>query len=505
MTQVTGQKWSERTLVDDLDLARNYRLGLLDPLETDAADRSKLITAYNLLREGMLTRRSDYILTARDRGNFIIASGSNALEFTLPDINGTTVEVGWSVYLINNSSATLTISTDGRDVIDGSSTREVPSGEAIRVLAVSRATWTVIVDTEQGSGGSGPDGIPDAPAHTSEVKKYALQVPANSGPETWVDAGGAAVDQTARDAAAVAKSTADSAQTDATANFRQIESTLRTANNAVSTANDARTIAERAQLDADTIIEVNEDFTVGETTARNMNISIQHPLNAYRTANTVAVSVQGQPAVLVTYNPALLQQTVQAGLTTQVLQNIGTRLVAGGFITVDITFQIGTGRFATGHPQAGQVNPNAIIGNKKVEVPVKANRPQVIQALTPAAQVINDNNEAILQTLQIVPQSTGSRVRISGAVEGQITTGGQRGVRDGNFTIRLYRGTTLLLSRTYRASQYAQNETVIEVMNIDYVDSPASAARQTYTLRGIRGAALSWSLTDRQLIANEVL
>ena len=105
----------------------------------------------------------------------------------------------------------------------------------------------------------------------------------------------------------------------------------------------ARAAAAAAQLDADTVIGISPYFTAGETAARNLNVVIRHPVNAYRLANIMAVSVGGQPAVLVGYAANQIQQTVRAGLSAALLNNISSQLVAGNFIPVDIRLTQGRG------------------------------------------------------------------------------------------------------------------------------------------------------------------
>lgn len=157
-------------------------------------------------------------------------------------------------------------------------------------------------------------------------------------------------------------------------------------------AAEARTVADRAEakadageLDSDTVIEVSPDFTAAERDARNINISISHPLNAYRRADTVSVSVQGGAPVLARYDPGLLRQVIHAEISETIFSNIRGLLSAGNFIGVVVTLQIGTGRFGAGDPRAGQVNPDAIIFIRTLEVPVKAAESAVEDATARAA------------------------------------------------------------------------------------------------------------------------
>ena len=133
---------------------------------------------------------------------------------------------------------------------------------------------------------------------------------------------GGGTDQTARDSAEAAQTTADRADAKAVT---------------------AQETADAAQLEADTVIQVGPAFVVGEKTQRNLYISIVHPLNAYRNANIISVSVQGQTPNLQAYNPNTLQAEYTVGLTTTQMNNIATQghFTEGNFILVDIRLRQG--------------------------------------------------------------------------------------------------------------------------------------------------------------------
>ena len=143
--------------------------------------------------------------------------------------------------------------------------------------------------------------------------------------------GGAGVDQTARDAAAAAASAA------ATADGKAV-----TAQNA----------AAAAQLATDTVIEAGPTFVHNERTARNLNIHLRHPINAYSTATLMSVSVGGQAPIIVGYDHTLLEQWVNAEVSGTVLQNVWDQTkqlssdqlyVVGTYIPVEIRLLTGRG------------------------------------------------------------------------------------------------------------------------------------------------------------------
>ena len=140
--------------------------------------------------------------------------------------------------------------------------------------------------------------------------------------------------------------------------------------------------------------------------------------------------------------------------------------------------------------------------------------PQWMQELTTAAATIAIGNtgEVTIQTLRITPRSAETRVNLRCHVDATARAGPDRNDRDLGVEVRLYRGTNLLLSRHKRGTNYATGETVHQSLDLDLLDAPASAEEQTYTLRAVRlgyaGGSSDrgiWSLTDRQIIAHEVL
>ena len=103
-----------------------------------------------------------------------------------------------------------------------------------------------------------------------------------------------------------------------------------------------------ANLDRQTVIEISPPFVAGETGARNLNVSIRHPLNAYSDATLFSVSVSGSPPVYVGYDHTVLEQSVRAEIPSTTINSSGiqNRLTEGNFI--DVHIRLVTGRGATG-------------------------------------------------------------------------------------------------------------------------------------------------------------
>lgn len=116
------------------------------------------------------------------------------------------------------------------------------------------------------------------------------------------------VDETARNSATQALSVASGAGTQARA--------------AKTAADSAQEAADAAQLATDTVIEIGPPLVRGETAARNLNISLRHPINAYPDANQWFMRIAGQVLARLEYTPNTLQQDVDAELSAVVLGNI---------------------------------------------------------------------------------------------------------------------------------------------------------------------------------------
>ena len=81
-------------------------------------------------------------------------------------------------------------------------------------------------------------------------------------------------------------------------------------------------IADGAELDTATVINIGPEFIHNETGPKTMGINIRHPLNAYRTATVMQVSVAGQTAVVVGYDNTVFSQDTLAELSATALRNI---------------------------------------------------------------------------------------------------------------------------------------------------------------------------------------
>ena len=127
--------------------------------------------------------------------------------------------------------------------------------------------------------------------------------------------------------------------------------------------------------------------------------------------------------------------------------------------------------------------------------------PAVVQAHTAGSVTVNNNNETTLQTARITPRSNTTRVRVSGGLTME-SAGGQRQMQS---TVRLYRGSTLLLERKYGDTQIGNNQNEDYSPQLEIIDSPGSNAEQTYTLRVLRTGNRVWSISRRVLIVEEVL
>ena len=97
-------------------------------------------------------RTANYSLVDGDEGDTIRLTGATARTFTLPDIDGTDVELGWQAVIVNASTAVLTLDGNGADTVGGAATVAIPAGHALKVQAVTTSAWAIIADTRQGSG-----------------------------------------------------------------------------------------------------------------------------------------------------------------------------------------------------------------------------------------------------------------------------------------------------------------------------------------------------------------
>ena len=95
------------------------------------------------------SKAADYTIVDGDEGDSIRLTGAQARTFTLPDIDGTDVTIGWEVVLINDSSAVLSVRGNSTDTINDSTVMDIPRRESRRVQAVTATSWTVIGDATE--------------------------------------------------------------------------------------------------------------------------------------------------------------------------------------------------------------------------------------------------------------------------------------------------------------------------------------------------------------------
>lgn len=128
----------------------------------------------------------------------------------------------------------------------------------------------------------------------------------------------------------------------------------------------AKAAADAAQLAADTVITLNDALIAGKTDGQNLEFSIRHPVNAYRGANVIAVTIQGTTRYGQTaYNPASPQQAIQVGLQQTELRNLANnnRLDAGDFVQAQVRFQVGN-------------DDTTAVFVRNIEIPVRAGVPR---------------------------------------------------------------------------------------------------------------------------------
>lgn len=88
------------------------------------------------------------------------------------------------------------------------------------------------------------------------------------------------------------------------------------------TDQEARDRAAAAQLDTDTVIAVGPDFIHNEAGPRNIDIAIRHPVGAYSDARIMTVAIAGQPVVNVGYDHTVIQQSVMAEVSAVSFRNL---------------------------------------------------------------------------------------------------------------------------------------------------------------------------------------
>lgn len=214
-------------------LARNEDV---DATETDTGRVPDVAHAKRLIERlapapGVVIAASNRAIPATARGNTYVHTGSSNITYTLPAASGGgAVPNGWEVVVSNQGAGDLTIDGHGADTIDGAATLVIAeNGRAVRLQKLANGVWATIADTkdETGAGGGLNQAAVDARiaalVNDDRILDLAKEnrVAGDRGHFLGVSttdenqlvirpAGGAATDQTARDAAAAAQTDADS-------------------------------------------------------------------------------------------------------------------------------------------------------------------------------------------------------------------------------------------------------------------------------------------------------
>lgn len=152
------------------------------------------------------------------------------------------------------------------------------------------------------------------------------------------------------------------------------------------------------------------------------------------------------------------------------------------------------------------INTHAADADAHHTPPVIPDPPAYIQTFTAADLSVSSATETVVQTIAITPRAAGTRVHITGHIDCEVTAGTNNATRDLGMEIRLYRGAVQLLARNHRGGKFASGELVRFHLDAKWLDTPSSTDEQIYTIRVVRlGGNRTWTISDRQLIAHEVL
>ena len=109
-------------------------------------------TSTTSVRPTVEVQNADYAILATDENKVLVNQGNANHTFTLPAISSS-VPVGWSIYLVNDSlNNDVTVRTTGADTIEtghaapGPSQR-VPPGAALELLVITTSHWIATADT----------------------------------------------------------------------------------------------------------------------------------------------------------------------------------------------------------------------------------------------------------------------------------------------------------------------------------------------------------------------
>ena len=130
-----------------------------------------------------------------------------------------------------------------------------------------------------------------------------------------------------------------------------------------------------------------------------------------------------------------------------------------------------------------------------------------VQTNTAAAQAVAAA-EVTVQTIRITPSAAGNQIHLTSHVDLNATSGGgSSGTtgRDSRVHVRLYRGTDRLVERTYGEQGVRASSPVHISGDVEWLDTAPGTDELTYTLRVHRVGGMSWSATDRQMFAQELL
>lgn len=342
------------------------------------------------------------------------------------------------------------------------------------------------------SGGAGPMPTPAAGGVVPEPTGQA----GDAGKVPALNAGGTAYelsaqrDTVARGDAAAASAAAATAQSEAEAAEQVAMAAGATAATAKATADTARTEAATAQTEAE------GRATVASVTA--VKVVADKAATDAAAAQTTADGKADPSTVATAQAAAEAAQAEAEGRATVASVTAATAAAAAAQATAD------SKRTAAQVTEAINAAIAAHKGDADAHQTIPA-APAIVQAFTAAAMTA-DAAEVIVETVRITPRSATTRVLVAGYLDAAVTAGTSGATRNLGLELRLYRGTNLLIARHQRSSRYAQNEVVGLTLDIEWLDAPNSAAEQTYTLRVLRqGGSRQWTVTDRQLIAREVL
>ena len=290
----------------------------------------------------------------------------------------------------------------------------------------------------------------------------------------------------ARNAATDAQATADRAETAAGEAKTAADGAQTTADRAETAAGEARTAANNAQATAD-----RAETAAGE--AKTAADNAQTAADSKRTAEQVTAAIDdrvtAEQAARIPPAPPAGAAGQEKTYRTDATGTPGWRDGAG-------VSEARVGELIAAHAADADAHHTP---------PTVPAAPAYVQTFT-AAGVAVDGAEVTVQTIAITPRAAATRVHVTGHVDCEVTGGTTNATRNLGMELRLYRGAVLLVTRQHRGSKFASGEVVHFHLDVEWLDSPGSGDEQTYTIRVARqGGNRQWTVTDRQLVAHEVL